>query len=159
MSEHGGYSTTTLAADRKRWTLEEKLPHAFLKLEEKAAKDDERRQERLRREKLRRDEWEAAMARARLEYFAQKRHEWLEEQLARWCRVRDMREFVAAARCDRISARKTTSGSSGSKARSSRPTLSAASWPRWIPPSRKQQICSRSCGDEVRSDPIRASGS
>lgn len=97
MSEHGGYSTTTLAADRKRWTLEEKLPHAFLKLEEKAAKDDERRQERLRREELRRDEWEAAMARARLEYFAQKRHEWLEEQLAQWCRVRDMREFVAAA--------------------------------------------------------------
>jgi hypothetical protein len=48
MSEHGGYSTTTLAADRKRWTLEEKLPHAFLKLEEKAAKDDERRRPKAR---------------------------------------------------------------------------------------------------------------
>ena len=95
---HGGYGISTLAADRKRWTLDEKLPFVFVKLEQKAAEAEERRQESFRAEERRRREWEAAMERARLLYFEQHRREWMEEQLARWRKARDLRQFVDAAR-------------------------------------------------------------
>lgn len=98
MDDHGSYSFSVLAADRKRWTLDEKLPVVFEKLEHKAAEAEIRRQEQLRAEERRRREWEVEVAAARNRYFEQKRLEWLNDQLGRWRNCRDLREFIAAAR-------------------------------------------------------------
>ena len=95
---YGTYGITALAADRKRWTLDAKLPAAFPKLERKAAVAEERRQENLRAEERRRQQWEAAMEHARLQYSEPHRLAWLEDQLTRWRKASDLRAFVEAAR-------------------------------------------------------------
>ena len=98
MQGHGSYSMTTLAADRQRWTLEDKLGNAFEKF---AAQTEAARLQALERERqqaLRQQAWEEAMTAARLRYVDQKRTEWMGDQLARWRNARDLREFVTAAR-------------------------------------------------------------
>jgi hypothetical protein len=39
-NDHGGYGSTIMAADRQRWALDDKLPLALSKMEEKAAAAD-----------------------------------------------------------------------------------------------------------------------
>ena len=95
---HDGYGIMTLAADRKQWTLDSKLPGIFAKLEQKAAVAEGQRQEKIRAEERRREEWEAAMDGARLQYLEQHQLARLEDQLARWRKARDLREFVDRAR-------------------------------------------------------------
>ena len=98
MQGHGGYATTTLAADRKRWTLEDKLGSAFEKFAAQSKTARLRDIEREHQAELRRRAWDEAMSAARLEYVERKRTEWMSDQLARWRNAHDLREFVATAR-------------------------------------------------------------
>ncbi len=63
---------------------------------------EERRRERLRAEGRRRQQWEAAMEHARLQYFELHRLVWLEDQLTGWRKARDLRGFIDAARRDHL---------------------------------------------------------
>ena len=92
---HGSY-TTTLAADRQRWRLEDRLTQALGRLEALAHEAEERRLESLRREQQRQREWEAAMVNARERYADARRVEHLLGQVGRWEQAVRIRAFVAA---------------------------------------------------------------
>ena len=93
---HESYTMKTLAADRQRWKLEDKLATAFEKLSAESEKARLRDEERARVEQRRQEAWQAAMDAARVEYVDHKRTEWLSDQLGRWRDARDLREFVTA---------------------------------------------------------------
>jgi hypothetical protein len=93
---HERYTMKTLAADRQRWKLKDKLATAFAKLTEESEKARLRDEELARQEKRRREAWQDAMDAARLEYIDHKQAEWLSDQLGRWRDAGDLREFVTA---------------------------------------------------------------
>ena len=93
---HESYTMKTLAADRQRWKLEDKLATAFEKLSAESEKARLRDEERARVEQRRQEAWQAAMDAARVEYVDHKRTEWLSDQLCRWRDARDLRECVTA---------------------------------------------------------------
>jgi len=95
---HESYTMKTLAADRQRWKLEDKLAVAFEKLSEASEKARLRDEKLARQEQRRQEAWQDAIDAARLEYIDHKRNEWLNDQLGRWRDARDLREFVTAVR-------------------------------------------------------------
>ena len=93
---HESYTIKTLAADRQRWTVEDKLANALVKLADASEKLRLRDEELVRQEKRRQEASQDAMDAARVEYVDHKRTEWLSDQLSRWRDARDLREFVTA---------------------------------------------------------------
>ena len=91
-------------ADRKSWTMEERLPHLFRELEGRLA-DAERLEEQARivaeekaeRERkaaeARRREWERHIENARARLLEQQRAEILRKQAARWSEANDLRAY------------------------------------------------------------------
>jgi hypothetical protein len=71
-------------ADRRSWTLEEKLPDLLRELEVRAAEDDHRDAEAKRAADERQRQWELAMDAARTEFREQKLAEALRERVAAW---------------------------------------------------------------------------
>lgn len=69
-------------ADRKRWTLESRLPRLVRNLEEEAQRREEAHARAIDVKPQRRREWEEALPRARAAYLASLNRERLEKQLA-----------------------------------------------------------------------------
>jgi hypothetical protein len=101
-------------ADRKSWTLEEKLPDLLRELEIRAAEDDHREQEAKRAAEERRRHWEIAVERAKQRYAEAHRAKELRAQAAAWQEARAIREYLTAL--------EETHGMSGA----------AAEWIAWI---------------------------
>jgi hypothetical protein len=97
-NDHGGYGSTIMAADRQRWALDDKLPLALSKMEEKAAAAEQRRLRTLAEAEERRKQWEAAMAQAKEDYAEVWRAEELKRMVERWRFVRDAREVIGLAK-------------------------------------------------------------
>jgi hypothetical protein len=95
-SGHSSYATT-LATDRQRWRIEDRLGNAMAELESLAAIAEERRREAVERETARQRTWEVAMVRARDRFDEHQRVDWLGAQLRAVRHARDIREFVTAA--------------------------------------------------------------
>jgi hypothetical protein len=87
-------------ADRKSWTLEEKLPEVIQEIEISAAADRHRREEAERAKERRQREWEAAMEAAKEKYL----EAWCADKLVKrgeaWRQVEDLRAY-----CDAVEAR------------------------------------------------------
>ncbi|MHB1987485.1 MAG: hypothetical protein ACYCSF_05815 [Acidimicrobiales bacterium] len=98
--DHGGYGPP-LATDRQRWTVEERLPQLFAKLEEKAEIAEARRVEAELQRQKEQEAWEADLARAEVRLLEHHRVGWLTTQLDAYRMARDAREFVAASMLSR----------------------------------------------------------
>jgi len=96
-SSHDAYSGT-LAGDRQRWKLEDRLGHAFMKLEAAADLAEQRHQEALRRAEERQRAWEAAMATAQYRLIEDHRGQVLDEQVQRWREAQDIRTLITQVR-------------------------------------------------------------
>jgi hypothetical protein len=83
-------------ADRKSWTLEEKLGELLRELEIRAAEDDHRQAERERQAEERRGRWEAAMQGARRSFIEAQRAQALRNQAAAWEEARALRTYLDA---------------------------------------------------------------
>jgi hypothetical protein len=88
----GGRASTW--ADRRSWTLEEKLPELLQELEIRAAEDDHRQTEEMRIAEERRHRWELAMESAREHFMEAHRAEVLREQVVAWQEARVLREYL-----------------------------------------------------------------
>lgn len=84
--------------DTARISLEQRLPGLFLDLETHRVKIERQELERLRREKERQGQWEAAMADARRRLAEQQRFAAVERSSADWRAANQHREFLAVAR-------------------------------------------------------------
>jgi hypothetical protein len=82
-------------ADRRSWTLEEKLPELMQELEIRAAEDDHAAIERQRQADERQRQWELAMDRARHRFLEHHRSQVLQQQLAAWNEARKIREYLS----------------------------------------------------------------
>jgi hypothetical protein len=91
----GSYSTT-LASDRKRWKLEDRLNKVFDTIEEYARQAEERRLEAEAQELERRRLWKTAMANARVAFVEHRRREHLLAQLEDWELAERLERFIAA---------------------------------------------------------------
>jgi hypothetical protein len=101
---HGAYDKT-LAADRKRWTLDQRLGRVVVELEHRAAELEERRLEKEREQERRRIAWEHAIARAEADLQEHHRAEVLEDQLNRWRLAQEITAYadaVAASRGEHV---------------------------------------------------------
>jgi len=79
-------------ADRRSWTLEEKLPEVIQEIEISAAADLHRREEAERAKERRQGEWEAAMEAAKERYI----EDWRADKLVRWAETwRQVEEIKA----------------------------------------------------------------
>ncbi len=94
-------------ADRKSWTLEEKLPEVLEQVEIEEAAARNRREEAERREAERRVQWEAAMERAAQLHLQAHRAEHLDRRVGQWRRAEDIRAY-----CDALEARHGAGASS-----------------------------------------------
>jgi hypothetical protein len=83
-------------ADRRRWTLEEKLAEVLYGVELRAADDEERKREVERVAAEHKRAWEAAVERARECHAHQRRAEALDGQIARWQGADEIRSFCDA---------------------------------------------------------------
>jgi hypothetical protein len=86
----GGYARQgrqATFADRRSWTLEERLPDLFRELEIRSAEDDYRDLERKREAEERQRRWELAMEEARMRFVEAKREAALTDQLTNWQRA------------------------------------------------------------------------
>jgi hypothetical protein len=70
--------------DRKRWTLEDRLPQLMRELETQAAEAEERRLAKEREEAERQRQWELAMERAKLALIEAHRRKVLRDRVAAW---------------------------------------------------------------------------
>lgn len=87
---------TTKWADRKSWTLEEKLPDLLHELELRAAEAVERRAAAARKAEQQRREWELAIERATERYLEDRRGEVIESEASAWRRAQLVRDYCAA---------------------------------------------------------------
>jgi hypothetical protein len=86
--------------DRKRWTLESRLPQALRELETLAVEAEQRRVAREQREAERRMAWEAAMQQAKSQAIEAYHVDVLTRQVAAWDRAESTRAY-----CDAVVAR------------------------------------------------------
>jgi hypothetical protein len=86
--------------DRKRWTLEDRLPQLMRELETQAAEAEERRLARERDEAERQRQWEAAMERAKRRLTEDHRIEVLRQRVHAWHEADAIRAY-----CDAVEAR------------------------------------------------------
>jgi hypothetical protein len=94
----GGRQTTW--GDRKRWTLEDRLPQLMRELETQSVEAEERRLAKEREEAERQREWEVAMERAKLRLVADHRVGILRTRVAAWHEADAIRAY-----CDAVEAR------------------------------------------------------
>jgi hypothetical protein len=83
-------------ADRKSWTLEEKLGELLRELEIRAAEDDHRDLLAQRAAEERQRQWELAMERAKERFHQAQLEKTLREQMAAWQEARVVRSYLAA---------------------------------------------------------------
>ena len=83
-------------ADRKSWTLEEKLGELLRELEIRAAEDDHRQAEREREAEERRRRWEAAMQEAKRTFLEEHRAQAVRSQASAWNEARALRMYLDA---------------------------------------------------------------
>jgi hypothetical protein len=81
-------------ADRRSWTLEEKLGELLRELEVRAAEDDHRALERKRLADERRARWELAVASAKDQLREHRRAQVLRDQVAAWQQAEAMRGYL-----------------------------------------------------------------
>jgi hypothetical protein len=84
-------------ADRRSWTLEDKLPELLQELETRAVEQEERRRDAEREAQERKRAWEAAMERASERYVEHLRGEALRAEVAQWQHVQQVRAYCDAA--------------------------------------------------------------
>ncbi|MFD1044264.1 hypothetical protein ACFQ1S_00965 [Kibdelosporangium lantanae] len=92
-------------ADRTRWTLDDKLLDILTELEARARLDHERHLAALEKETHRRQEWEAAMATARLRFAEDIKIKALNDQVTAWHNATRIRAY-----CDALQAVIPTDG-------------------------------------------------
>lgn len=85
-------------SDGARWKLEDRLGHFLHDLEERAARDEERRIAKERAEEDRKRNWYRALRQARAAQITQHRSAVLAHQVQHWRLAEDIRAFCAAAR-------------------------------------------------------------
>ena len=86
--------------DRKRWTLEDRLPQLMRELETQAVEAEERRLAKEREEAERQRQWEAAMDSAKLRLIEDHRLNVLRNRVAAWHEADAIRAY-----CDAVEAR------------------------------------------------------
>lgn len=84
-------------ADRKRWTLEDKLPEVLAEIVVRAAEAEHERREAERRAAARQVAWEAAMAEAHERYYQARCAEILDQQVEAWEHAERIRRY-----CDHL---------------------------------------------------------
>lgn len=84
-------------ADRKSWTLDEKLPEVLHEIELRAAEDAERKRAAQREAEEREREWEAVKKRAFARHAEAKRADVLRGEVSRWHEVEQIRAYCDAA--------------------------------------------------------------
>jgi len=82
--------------DRKRWTLEDRLPQLMRELEAQAVEAEERRLAKEREEAERQRQWEAAMDRAKVRLIEDHRVDVLRARLAAWHEADAIRAYCEA---------------------------------------------------------------
>lgn len=87
----------TLATDRQRWSVEDRLGQAMAKIEEKAEAAAQRARDQERQAQEERRRWEIAMQRARTTFVEDQRIEWASTQLEAAKRAADLRAFATEA--------------------------------------------------------------
>jgi hypothetical protein len=97
---HGAYDKT-LAADRKRWTLDQRLGRVVVELEQRASELEERRLEKEREQERRRVVWEQAVARAEGDLQEHHRAEVLTDQVKRWRLAQEITAYTDAVTASR----------------------------------------------------------
>ena len=102
---HSGYFIKVLAADRKRWRLEDRLGRVIVELERQAEELEARRIEHEREEDRQRVAWEEAMSEAGERFQEAQRGAVLANQVEQWRLAQDIREFVTAAQARQDGAR------------------------------------------------------
>lgn len=85
-------------ADRRDWTVEDKLGEVLWEVEMRSIEARDARQAEERRQAAAEQAWHEAMARARLDYFEQRRADVLLDQVTRWRRAQDIRAYCEALR-------------------------------------------------------------
>jgi hypothetical protein len=82
-------------ADRRSWTLEDKLPELLQELEIRAAEDDQAELERQREAEERQRQWEMAAERAKERFLEHHRAQILREQIVAWQQARIIRDYLS----------------------------------------------------------------
>ncbi len=82
--------------DRKRWSLEDKLPEVLGEIVERGEAVEQKRLEAERVKAERRRRWELAMQQARIDYAEAFRAEHLRRQVAHWREVQEINAFCEA---------------------------------------------------------------
>ena len=90
----GGRAATW--ADRRSWTLEDKLPELLQELEVRAAEDDQEAIERQRKAEERQRQWELAMDVAKQRFLEHHRAKVLQAQVGAWQEALRIRSYLAA---------------------------------------------------------------
>jgi hypothetical protein len=88
----GGRAATW--ADRRSWTLEDKLPELLQELEVRAAEDDHEAIERQRAADERQRQWELAIERAKQRFLEDHRAQVLRAQIVAWQEATTIRDFL-----------------------------------------------------------------
>lgn len=91
-----GYAPSKGWADRKRWTLESRLPRFVRNLEEEAQRRDEEQVRANDVKRQRRREWEEALPKARAAYLRVTNRERLEKQLVAYAEAMRLRSYADA---------------------------------------------------------------
>jgi hypothetical protein len=86
--------------DRKRWTLEDRLPQLLRELETQAVEPEEQRLAKEREEAERQRQWEAAMERAKVRLLEDHRREVLRTRVGAWGEADAIRAY-----CDAVEVR------------------------------------------------------
>lgn len=95
-SGHGRQGRPASWADRKSWTLEDKLPQLLQELEIRAAEDDQRDLEAKRRAEERQQNWEHAVTRAKERFLETHRADALRHQITDWETAHAATGYLAA---------------------------------------------------------------
>jgi hypothetical protein len=99
-SGHGRQGRPASWADRKSWTLEDKLPQLLQELEVRAAEDDHRDREAKRRAEERQQNWEQAMTRAKRRFLEAHRADVLRQQITDWETAHAATRYLVALEAD-----------------------------------------------------------
>ncbi len=114
-----GYSKKSWA-DRKRWTLIDKLPDLFDHVQQRASEIAERRVREAREREERQRTWTAAVAQAKQDYIEHHNRQRLGAQLADVTRAQDLRRYA-----DRIEYQTASMGESALRS-------AAQDWAAWV---------------------------
>ncbi|MBB4934736.1 hypothetical protein F4561_005630 [Lipingzhangella halophila] len=85
-------------ADRTRWTLIDKLPEVFRRIEDAAHTAREERHRRQEEERRLHDQWKSAVADARGRYLTELNRNRVRDQAEAWRRAHDLRSYAAGLR-------------------------------------------------------------